>query len=209
MRDAYTAAIQKETDDPEPEGVFGVKFSWMCYWYASLYVTIEAYEAIGVRGPVIEALLTHPGGYRDLLRRFRNGVFHFQENSTDLRLLSLLNTGEEGAMWLQAIHGEFKRHLQEQIDTYRGTELAAELRRSIRSLTDWLPDHPERRECEELLEQLRQIGRRHSNPEDREQHADVAQAEAELAAAIDTFNRGYDQFRRELLRRLGIFPVDH
>ena len=151
MRDAYITELQEESNDSEPEETFGAGFSWMCYWYSSLYVALETYSDIGEGDPVIDALLAHPADYQGLLRRFRNGVFHFQKNPADPKLISLLAAGEDHAIWIQALHHELKRYFSEQIDSFGNAEVVAELRHSIHSLTGWLPDHPERRELDDTL----------------------------------------------------------
>jgi hypothetical protein len=50
----------------------------MSYWYAALYVVIEGWRDLGLADATIDALLQSPNV--DLLKRYRNGVFHFQKD---------------------------------------------------------------------------------------------------------------------------------
>lgn len=47
------------------------------YWAASLYVVIEGWETAKFKDPVVDALLG-VSNYKDMLRRLRNGTFHYQ-----------------------------------------------------------------------------------------------------------------------------------
>ena len=53
-------------------------FMYMSYWYGGLYVVIEGWKKLGLVDRKIGSLLKSP--YVGLLRRYRNGVFHFQKN---------------------------------------------------------------------------------------------------------------------------------
>ena len=49
----------------------------------------------------------------DLLRRFRNGIFHFQPDVDDGRFLGFLDDAQEPVAWAQALHSAFSRWFQD------------------------------------------------------------------------------------------------
>lgn len=81
---------------------------YMSYWYASLYVVIEGWQAMNLKDDAINGLLDSP--YLDLLRRYRNAVFHFQKRFSDKRFMELMLAGEESVDWVRNVHSEFGRY---------------------------------------------------------------------------------------------------
>jgi len=78
------------------------------HWYASLYVVIEAWLELGFRDPEIDNLL---GNERmvSLLRRYRNGTFHFQPDYFSEKLFEMVR--EPGsATWVREVHAAFGKH---------------------------------------------------------------------------------------------------
>jgi len=63
-------------------------FMYLSYWFASLYVVIEAWRDLKLNDPKVDALVSSP--YTDLLRRYRNGIFHYQRKYFDEQFLFLL-----------------------------------------------------------------------------------------------------------------------
>jgi hypothetical protein len=57
---------------------------YMSYSYATLYVVIEGWRQLKLTDPTIDDLLRSPNV--NLLRRFRNGAYHFQPEYFDGRL---------------------------------------------------------------------------------------------------------------------------
>ena len=53
----------------------------MGYWYATLYVVIEGYQELKMADSVIDLLLQSPNVKS--LRRFRNGICHYQKEYFD------------------------------------------------------------------------------------------------------------------------------
>ena len=90
-------------DDP---GLF------MSYWYAALYVVIEGYQELELHDPKIDALLTSPNV--DLLRRYRNGVDHFQKDYFDGRFIDFMGPPDT-PRWTRELNKEFGRFLIESI----------------------------------------------------------------------------------------------
>lgn len=82
---------------------------YMSYWYAGTYVVIDGWRELGMTDPAVDDLLTSSNV--DLLRRFRNGVFHFQKDYDDERFLGLIRDGENVAEWIRRLNTELGRCL--------------------------------------------------------------------------------------------------
>lgn len=85
---------------------------YMSYWYAGLYVVIEGWKELKLHDPVIDGLLTSPNV--DLLRRYRNGVFHFQPEYMDKRFRGFVEEGTEPVAWVRELNEQFGRFFLEQ-----------------------------------------------------------------------------------------------
>jgi len=53
-------------------------------WYASLWVVVEGWKELELDDSSIDKLLNAAPEYVDLLRRYRNGVFHYQSKLSNL-----------------------------------------------------------------------------------------------------------------------------
>jgi hypothetical protein len=84
---------------------------YMSYWYGSLYVVVEGWQELKLTDPIIDGLLRSP--HVDLLRRYRNGVFHFQRKFHDERFWDLMLAGREAVEWVSQLHREFRRYFME------------------------------------------------------------------------------------------------
>jgi len=210
VRRAHEAEFRRRGEAGTTGNLWGAEFAWMSYWYGSLFVVIEAYESIGYSDPVVDSLLSHPGGYKKLLWRFRNGIFHYQADPIDPKLLDLLNRGEEHVLWVYALHDEFVRLSREQVDRFGMTEeVRAEVKRVINNLTGWLPDDPARRDMDLTLERIRGIVSREPSPELQRLHADLRAAVVEIPKITGSYEQKRERFRRTLLQRLGVTIVEH
>ena len=93
-------------------GIYSLMF--MSYWYAGLHVVIEGWTRLGLRDAEVEALLASPNV--DLLRRYRNGVFHFQSVYYDERFVGLIRDGENVAEWVRNLNSAIGRVFLEIFD---------------------------------------------------------------------------------------------
>lgn len=84
---------------------FQAAMAYLGYWFASLYVVVEGWTELGLEDEVIRGLLTSPNS--QLLRRFRNAVFHFQPTYFDRRLTDLIASKEDAAAWAASLHDAF------------------------------------------------------------------------------------------------------
>lgn len=80
-------------------------FSYCALWLSLLYVVAEGWEELELEDEGIATMLTSPN--RELLRRFRNGAFHFQANYFDARFTEFLEGEEDPLAWATALHQAF------------------------------------------------------------------------------------------------------
>jgi len=77
-------------------------------WLGSLYVLVEGWRDLKLSDPEIDQQLRSP--HVESLRRFRNGVFHFQKKYFDDRFLAMFNEG--GPQWAEELHNSFGRYFK-------------------------------------------------------------------------------------------------
>ena len=83
-------------------------FLYMGYWYGGLYVVIEGWRELQLTDTAIDGLLQSSNV--DLLRRFRNGVFHFQSQYNDKRFIAFMEEGTDSVEWVRSLNLEFGRY---------------------------------------------------------------------------------------------------
>lgn len=84
---------------------------YLSYWYGGLYVVVEGWKELDIVDEPIDRLLDSPNV--GLLRRFRNGVFHFQKKYNDARFFDLIKEREDVVQWVHALNAQFGRYLLE------------------------------------------------------------------------------------------------
>ena len=80
---------------------------YMSLWYASLYVVIEGWQALKLKDERIDELLQSENVA--LLKRYRNGVFHFQKVYKDKRF-DEFDQKKEAAEWMVKLNKDFGRY---------------------------------------------------------------------------------------------------
>lgn len=80
---------------------------YMSYWYAGMYVVIEGWKKLALSDPKIDNLLESPNV--DLLRRYRNGVFHFQKEYFNEKFMGFIDSGFDAVTWIRELREEFSR----------------------------------------------------------------------------------------------------
>jgi hypothetical protein len=80
----------------------------MSYWYGARFVVVEGYQTLRLTDDAIDQLLDSPN--TDLLRRYRNGSFHYQPTYFDSRFVDFLREGEATAEWVAQLHRELGRY---------------------------------------------------------------------------------------------------
>lgn len=86
-------------------------FLYMSYWYGGLYVVIEGWKELGLADKKIDPMLEFPNV--ELLRRYRNGVFHFQKEYNDERFMGFIRDGQDCVWWIRILNREFGRYFLE------------------------------------------------------------------------------------------------
>jgi hypothetical protein len=111
-----SADLAKETD-PAKAMVAAAKFAigpgiFMSYWYGSLYVVIEGRRQLHLTDPKIDPLLLSPNV--PLLKKYRDGVFHFQRNYFDDRFNNFIKAGDS-VEWVRTIHSELGEYFGREV----------------------------------------------------------------------------------------------
>ncbi len=75
---------------------------YMSYWYGGLYVVVEGWKELGLTDAAVDRLLESPNV--DLLRRYRNGVFHFQRQYNDQRFMEFITQGTDVVPWVRNLN---------------------------------------------------------------------------------------------------------
>jgi hypothetical protein len=86
------------------EGVF------LSHWYSALYVVVEGWKELRLTDKEINRLLESPNVER--LRRFRNGVCHFQPDYLDKKFLGFM-AEPTSVEWVRTLNREFGRYFLE------------------------------------------------------------------------------------------------
>ena len=89
-------------------------FEYMSYWYAGLFVVVEGWKTLELHDSNLDRLLSSPNV--GLLKRFRNAVFHYQENFLDQRLMDMVHEGQNAEAWVGELDREFRRYFQAWFD---------------------------------------------------------------------------------------------
>jgi hypothetical protein len=108
MRVHFDDVLQRRMAAKIAKGRFEVEsMLYMSYWYAGLYVVIEGWKALKLSDQVIDKLL-HSGNVA-LLKRYRNGTFHFQKTYYDARFIDLIEKGQNVVQWIRTLNSELGR----------------------------------------------------------------------------------------------------
>lgn len=91
---------------PMIEGMIDLmdKANLLLVFYGLLYVVVEAYQDQGMKDEKIDALLKSENV--DLLRKLRNGVFHFQKDLDTHKILNFLQK-DESEIWIKSLFSAF------------------------------------------------------------------------------------------------------
>ncbi|MBJ6802773.1 hypothetical protein [Geomonas propionica] len=180
-------------------------FGLMCYWYASLFVVVEAWTEMGFTDPIVDRLLDHPLDFKSLLRKCRNATVHFPKSYPDFRITDLLNQ-QSHAHWISALHHEiivfFAKYI-DQLETITGTK--GHIRDMISEAIHWLPY----REAEEIDSLMLTIGKGRELLAQRPD--DHSLSRKELECAMDSCEltlkeglRKWAALRMEILAEAGV-----
>jgi hypothetical protein len=176
------------------------------YWAASLFVVIEGWKDARFDDPVINAML-ELSNYTDVLRKFRNGTFHYQPELVSAKVIDFFRTPYV-IWWVHFLHEEFCRWLRDCIDpvgsaAYFSREQTQEFQKNLADLIGWLPLRPAERELESLQKRVIE----ETEKLDAGGKIEAAEAlRASLRKAVEETAATVRQSRRDFLARVGLNP---
>lgn len=136
--DAVRSRMHLETKAPDdmPPALVEEAQKWsqvqtMAVFYGLFYVVIEGYRELGLKDEAIDALLG-ANDYEARLRRFRNAVFHYQEDPFDKRLIEFLDAGDS-EHWGKALYEAFEKFFEKVLPI---KEIVARLRTNERTKSE-------------------------------------------------------------------------
>lgn len=88
--------------------------------YGLIFVVAEGFRELKCKDERVEKLLAAEE-YVDLLRRFRNGVFHYQKEPMDPRLVAFM-TREGSEEWIRDMHAALGAFLMRELAIKEGIE---------------------------------------------------------------------------------------
>jgi hypothetical protein len=94
-------------------------------FYALIYVVVEGYRSREDPDPAVEALLSDD--LIDKLRRFRNSVFHAQDDPIPDKQLAFL-TAPSSEAWIKKLHRALERYLTDRLPVKEQLAKLRELR---------------------------------------------------------------------------------
>ena len=148
--DAWT-----ETDHDVKDERQGWEFvALMSAWYSSLWVVVEGWTEVPLSDPFIDELLDASPRYKDLLRRYRNGVYHYQPRFNERRLLDFIHEGEGTVLWTFFLHKEFCRFYWGLFESLPAD--LADLREEIIKMVGWIPSDIPAARAQSIREQEQQ-----------------------------------------------------
>ncbi len=144
----YWANLSKERFDEllesyaSPDEIpSGEYFAHSSQWFASLHIVIEGWCSLKLDDQAIGKLLSEFDALQDLLRRYRNGVFHFQPNLLDSRFTELAKSTYNWTLWIRLLHDEFVRYFSDWLAGLSSNpEESKEIKESIKASIGWVPD---------------------------------------------------------------------
>jgi hypothetical protein len=183
-----------------------------CYWAASLFVVIEGWETAQFSDPIIDALLGL-SNYKDVLKRLRNGTFHYQPEIISPKVMEFFKSPEV-ALWLYFLHEEFCRWLRDWVET---VEVSApflpaeseEWRTNFSTLVGWLPPRLAEAELKEARRRLHEYGKEYDTSRgssDGLQELGTSQVLYDMV--VKKAAEGVRDYRRAQLTKLGLNPND-
>jgi hypothetical protein len=183
------------------------------YWAASLYVVIEGWETAKFDDPIIDALLG-VSNYKDVLRRLRNGTFHYQSAIVSQKVVNFFQSPDV-ILWLHFLHEEFCRWLRDFVESVeRGAQLSPEQSQEWRDdfaeLIGWLPLRLGEEKLEALKKKCEEIEAELDTSGSTTKEAKELRESLKLYdSAATKMTEGYKGYRRSILAKLGLNPDNY
>lgn len=106
MRDHFDQTLKTSATRDGSNGMDA--FMYMGYWYGTMYAVAEGWIDLKLQDDVINNLLQSEN--LELLRRYRNGVFHYQAAYNDPRFTDLYLNGKNVVDWVRQLNQELSRY---------------------------------------------------------------------------------------------------
>lgn len=125
MKKHYSDTI-REQGEPPADGMelrlwLSAPFAYACYWFATLYVVVEGMQQLDLTDPTLTTLL-NDGDKLQKLRRFRNGVYHYQTDYFDNRINDFL--AKSYTDWATDLHAGLSQYF---LDWFKSNGVVAEV----------------------------------------------------------------------------------
>ena len=136
--------LEKLFDSADDSGKIPINdfFTYSSLWYGSLFVVIEGWEALKLKDDTINDLLVEHDNLKSLLRRYRNGVYHFQPKLLDNRFIAFGQTRDNSYLWAKLLHEEFVRYFSDWLASLPGDqEQKEEIKETIERIIGWVPEN--------------------------------------------------------------------
>lgn len=75
---------------------------YFALWLSLLHVVMEGWDELKLYDQKVDSLMESPS--RDLLRRLRNGAFHFQVEYYDARFMEFIDSPSDPLAWATELH---------------------------------------------------------------------------------------------------------
>lgn len=125
-------------------------------WYGTLYVVVEGWEELKLEDKIISKLLNEHQNLKDLLRRYRNGIFHYQPKLLDNRFTGFSKAKDNSQLWIELLHRQFVRFFSDQVADLPGDKnQQTEIKDGLKEIIGWIPEgtfNDRVRELNKLLE---------------------------------------------------------
>ncbi|GAB4191745.1 MAG: hypothetical protein Tsb002_20800 [Wenzhouxiangellaceae bacterium] len=128
-----------EADFDDTSEATSLTFALSSQWLASMYVVIEGWDKASLQDEVIDDLLSLYEDFVVILKRFRHGVFHYQNETFDSRFTNFILNGSESLLWSFALMYEFKRFYWQSPTRIFSDINEDEARKLLRDSIGWMP----------------------------------------------------------------------
>ena len=108
---AVEAYGRPSTDAKQAEVWLSGPFAYVSYYFAGLHVVLEGWMRVGLSDPEIDQLRLSP--HVDVIRRYRNGAFHFQRDYFDARFKDFVANHTALSKWADSLHEAFGHFFSE------------------------------------------------------------------------------------------------
>ena len=127
-------------------------FAYMSFFYGAEFVVIEGWREAGLHDRVIDDSLVSWSDVVNLLRRYRNGVFHYQPKIIESKFMLFLKEAEQSVLFVRSLHDEFLRYFWSYVNDCPGNEAQrSEFKNDILQILGWIPDDVIEAKANDLL----------------------------------------------------------